>query len=231
VPLLLLGDSIARGLAPGLDEWARDRGASWVQAAWKECSPTGLMAVRTVDPEPTPHVRACHGQAPVRIREALDRYHPNVTLVSEFTAHYKPFQLEDGGRLDAGSPAHDELLRQGYLRLVDDAVARGSRVVFLELAPPGDSVAASVASSRKSGSTPGTAPGGDHVASYNQVLRDVVAARPGAAAIVSITDLLCPAGRCEAVQNGVVMRVDGTHYSPESAKLLAPELMRRAGVG
>jgi hypothetical protein len=189
------------------------------------------MAVRTVEQEPTRHVRACHEQARSRIIEALDTYHPGVTLVSEFTEHYKPFLLDDGTRLDAGSPAHDELLREGYLRLVDDAVARGSRVVFLELAPPGDSVAASVATSRKSGSTPGTAPGGDHVAAYNQLLRDVVAARPGAAAMVSITDLLCPGGRCEAVRDGVVMRVDGTHYSPESAKLLAPELLRRAGVG
>ena len=231
VPLLLLGDSIARGLAPGLDEWAGERGGSWVQAAWKECSPTGLMAVRTVDVEPSPHVRACHEQARPRILDALDTYHPSVTLVSEFTAHYKPFELDDGTRLDAGTQAHDDALRIGYTRLVDDAVARGSRVVFLELAPPGDSVAASVAPSRKSGSTPGTAPGGDHVAAYNQVLRDVVAARPGAAAVVSVTDLLCPGGTCEAVQDGVVMRVDGTHYSPESAKRIAPELLRRAAVG
>jgi len=231
VSLLLLGDSIARGLAPGLDAWARDRGASWAQAAWKECSPTGLMAVRTVEVEPTPHVRACHEQARARILDAMDAYHPSVTLVSEFTAHYKPFLLDDGTRLDAGTQEHDDALRLGYTRLVDDAVARGSRVVFLELAPPGDSVAASVAASRKSGSTPGTAPGGDHVASYNQVLRDVVAARPGAAAIVSITDLLCPGGTCEAVQDGVVMRVDGTHYSPDSSRIVVPALLTRAGVG
>jgi peptidoglycan/LPS O-acetylase OafA/YrhL len=231
VPLLVLGDSIARGLAPGLDVWARDRGATWVQAAWKECSPTGLMSVRTVDAEPSPHVRACHEQGPGLIREALDTYRPGVTLVSEFTAHYKPIELDDGTRLDPGSTAHGDALRAGYLRLVDDAVARGSRVVFLELAPPGDSLAASVAASRKSGSTPGTAPGGDGVAAYNAVLRDVAAARPGAAELVSITDLLCPDGDCPAVRDGVVMRVDGTHYSPESSKLLVPELLRRAGVG
>jgi hypothetical protein len=103
-------------------------------------------------------------------------------------------------------------------------------VVFVELPPPGESVAASVASERKSGSTPGTAPGGENVAAYNQVLRDVVAARPGAAALVSITDLLCPGGSCEAVRDGVVLRVDGTHYSPESSRRLVPELLLRAGV-
>jgi peptidoglycan/LPS O-acetylase OafA/YrhL len=230
IPVLVVGDSIARGLAPGLDEWARDRGASWAQAAWKECSPTGLMAVRTVDPQPTPHVRACHEQARDRIRDALETYHPAVTLVTEFTAHYKPFVLDDGTRVAPGTQAHADALRIGYTRLVDDALVRGSRVVFLELAPPGDSVAASIAADRKSGSTPGTAPGGENVAAYNQVLRDVVAARPGAAALISITDLLCAGGSCEAVRNGVVLRVDGTHYSPESAKLLVPELLRRAGV-
>ena len=230
VPLLVVGDSIARGLAPGLDAWARDRGASWAQAAWKECSPTGLMAVRTVDTEPTPHVRACHEQARDRIRDALETYHPAVTLVSEFTSHYKPFLLEDGTRLEAGTREHDDALRLAYTGLVDDATLRGSRVVFVELPPPGDSVAASVASQRRSGSTPGTAPGGDHVAAYNRVLRDVAAARPGAAEVVSITDLLCPDGSCAAVHDGVVMRVDGTHYSPESSRLLVPELLRRAGV-
>jgi hypothetical protein len=230
VPLLVAGDSIARGLAPGLDEWARDRGASWAQAAWKECSATGLMAVRTVETEPTPHVRACHEQARERIIQALDTYHPVVTLVTEFTSHYKPILLEDGTRLEPGTREHDDALRVGFTRLVDDATRRGSRVVFLELPPPGDSVAASVASERKSGSTPGTAPGGENVAAYNQVLRDVVAARPGAAELVSITDLLCPGGSCDAVRDGVVLRVDGTHYSPESSRRLVPELLLRAGV-
>jgi len=230
VPLLVVGDSIARGLAPGLDEWARDRGASWAQAAWKECSPTGLMAVRTVETEPTPHVRACHDQARDRILDALETYHPAVTLVTEFTSHYKPILLDDGTRLEAGTAEHDNALRVGYTRLVDDATLRGSRVVFLELPPPGESVAASVASERKSGSTPGTAPGGENVAAYNEVLRDVVAARPGAAELVSITDLLCPSGSCEAVRDGVVLRVDGTHYSPESSRRLVPELLQRAGV-
>lgn len=228
-PVMVAGDSIARGLAAGMDEWAAAAGTHWVQAAWKECSTTGLMAVRTVDAGPSPRVQACHDQARARILEALDRYRPRTVLVTEFTPHYKPL-LVDGHKVAPGTPQHAALLRAGYQRLVDDVAARGGRVVFVELAPPGDSVASVVAKDRKAGSTPGTGPGGEYVGAYNAVLRDVAAARPGLVGIVSVTDVLCPRGRCGPIRDGVIMRVDGVHYSREFAQVIAPLLLRRAGV-
>ncbi len=39
--LMLLGDSTARALAPGLDVATAAEGRPWVQAAWQRCTPTG----------------------------------------------------------------------------------------------------------------------------------------------------------------------------------------------
>ena len=53
------------------------------------------------------------------------------------------------------------------------------------------------------------------------------AARPGRAATVSVTDVLCPAGRCDAVQDGRVVRVDGVHVTAAFSRVLAPVLTAR----
>jgi peptidoglycan/LPS O-acetylase OafA/YrhL len=230
VKLALLGDSTGRALAPGLDDWADRVNGTWLEAAWKRCTATGLMVLPGGAPPDIP-AQTCTDQAPRLIRQALDRYRPPVVLVAEFWAHHQPL-LVDGKQVKAGTAEHDAVLRSAYLSLVDQVAAYGGRVVFLELPPPGEQLGEKVATGRPAGhSRPPVSGNGRYVDGFNAVLRSVAAARPGVAATVSVTDVICPNGHCGPVQHGVLVRIDGVHYSIPFSRQLVPTLIQRIGLG
>jgi peptidoglycan/LPS O-acetylase OafA/YrhL len=229
VGLVVLGDSTARSLRPGLDDWAERTRSSWVQSAWKQCTAGGVMVLPN-DNGPDLAARTCHDQAPGLIAGALERYRPPLVLVAEYWPHNRTL-LVDGVKLRPGTAEHDAALRAGYLALVDRVAAQGGRTVFLELPPPGGSLGQSVARGRPAGraQSPGTGTG-RYVDGYNAVLRSVAAARPARARTVSVTDVICPDGDCAAVRDGRLIRYDGVHYTAGFSRYLTPILLRRAGV-
>ena len=48
--------------------------------------------------------------------------------------------------------------------------------------------------------------------------------------MVSVTDGLCPGGRCPALRDGMLVRVDVVHFSVPFSRRLVPILMDRARV-
>jgi peptidoglycan/LPS O-acetylase OafA/YrhL len=225
--LALLGDSTARALAPGLDAEAGRRRLTWVQAAWPRCSATGLLIVPNDLPGPDASALGCAEQATAAVDEALDRYRPDVVLVAETWSDYQDL-LVGGVRLPAASPAHRAALVHAFTDLVDRVAARGGRTVLLELPPRGESLGQSVAAGRPAATPrPPDANETDRLA-FNADLAAVVVARPHVASIVSITDVLCPAGgRCPALLHGMLARTDGIHYTGAYARVLAPVLLDR----
>jgi hypothetical protein len=227
--LALLGDSTARALGPGLDDWARNTKRTWLQAAWKKCTVTGLPALPREGIEPDPEARSCHEQAPAQVRAALSRYRPDVVLIAEsWTSDHSV--LAGGVNAAPGTDLHDTAVRIAFQRLVDEITRYGGRAVFLELPPVGDTVGAQYASGR---------PAGDHrpatfnrnlVDRFNAVLRDVVDSRSGQAELVSVTDVACPGGPCPAMIDGTVVRRDGVHYTRPFSRQLGPVLVDRLGL-
>ncbi len=59
---------------------------------------------------------------------------------------------------------------------------------------------------------------------FNGMLRQV-ADSSTSAAVIEIEDMLCPGGRCDAVQ-GHLVRPDGVHLTPDRSVQLAPECSR-----
>jgi len=225
----LLGDSLGRALGPGLDDWARTTGNTWVKAAWRRCPSTGVIVLSGTSTQPDSAARSCHEQAPTLIRTMLDTYHPSVVLISEtWTSDHSI--LVDGANAAPGTPEHSAAVRTGYERLVDEISAAGGRAVFVELAPVGDSLGVQYAPDRPAGTHRPTALDPTPADRHNALLREVVAARPGKAELVSITDVLCPNGSCPAVIDGTLLRKDGTHYTLGFSRQLAPILLARAGV-
>ncbi|MFI7588197.1 acyltransferase family protein [Spongisporangium articulatum] len=222
----VLGDSTARALSPGLDAWASANDATWIEAAWKRCTATGLL-VRATVPVDEP-AKVCAAQARARITSMLNLYHPETVLVAEFWPNHQPL-IVNGRTLMPGTAEHDAALRAGYTEIVDEVAAHGGRVVFLELPPPGDGIGAQVAAGRPAATAQPKVPG-RYVDDYNAVLRSVAEARPDAASTVSVTDVICPGGSCAAIRDGLLIRGDGVHYSVGFSKQLVPVLMRRAGV-
>ena len=226
VGIAVMGDSTGRALRPGLDAWAARTGSSWVQAAWKQCTASGVMVLPNSNGADVP-ATTCHDQAPKLIDEALDTYRPPVVLVAEYWPNNRPL-LVDGQTLPPGTAEHDAALRTGYLDLVDRVAAHGGRVVFLELPPPGNQLGREVATGRPAGhSRPPVLGNGRYVDGYNAVLRSVAAIRPASARTVSVTDLVCPGGACTALKNGTLIRYDGVHYTPGFSRYLTPILLQR----
>jgi hypothetical protein len=70
--------------------------------------------------------------------------------------------------------------------------------------------------------------GAAFVDEFNRVLHEVAAARPEASAVISVTDLVCPAGSCPAMVDGQVIRYDGLHLTSAWSRRIGPELVDRA---
>jgi len=225
--LVLLGDSTARALAPGLDAWAEQAGTSWVQAAWQRCTPTGLTVVPTNLTAPDRPAVVCAQQARPVISRTLQEYRPALVLVTEFWSHHQPL-LVDGHLLRPGTVEHTAALRQEYLELVDEVASVGGRVVFVELPPGGDSLGSVVAPQRPAGTARPPVPGDGLVPTWNALLHSVADSRPRSASVISVTDLVCPGGECRAVLDGVLVRTDGVHYSVPFSRGLGPVLLERA---
>ena len=229
--VVLFGDSTARALDPGLREWASSAGSRYVQAAWVRCTPTGLLVVPNGSPEPDEPAQRCHEQARQRQLQVLDTEraagrHPLV-LVADFWSHHQGLQVGDQ-LVQPGTTAHAQAVAAAYRELVQEVTARGGRVAFLALLPPGPSLGTVVARGRPAGAGDPLAPGSQYVDGFNDVLRQVAADSHGGAASVDVSDVVCPGGRCPAVIDGTVVRADGVHFTSAFARRLAPVVLARA---
>ncbi|WP_460447421.1 SGNH hydrolase domain-containing protein, partial [Angustibacter aerolatus] len=222
---LVVGDSTARALLPGLVEQAGRSGDTVVEAAWQRCTVTGLLVVPNGMTAPDRPARTCHEQAVDAVAAALTTYRPDVVLVSEFWAHHQALDV-DGTRLAPGTAPHDAALAAGYAALVERAAAVGARTVFVEVPPPGRSIGPYVAAGRPAGRETGAFDGA-YVDGFDVLLRRVAADHPRDAVTVSVTDVLCPGGDCAGVQDGAVVRADGVHLTAARSRQLAPVLLQR----
>jgi peptidoglycan/LPS O-acetylase OafA/YrhL len=228
--IALVGDSTARAFDPGLRAVATRRSLTYAQAAWVRCSATGLLVVPLGQQQPNDDDRACHDRARDQVRAMLAAEHPDLVLVSDAWVHHQPV-LVDGRLLQAGTPAHHEAVRAALDSLVDDVAVAGGRVAFIELPPPGPSVSTVLAEGRPAGRDRPIVLGASHVDEFNQVLRQVAADRPDSAAVVSVTDLVCPMGvdgDCPAIVDGQVVRYDGLHLTAAWSRRIGPALVDRA---
>jgi peptidoglycan/LPS O-acetylase OafA/YrhL len=228
--IALVGDSTARAFDPGLRAVAARRSLTYAQAAWVRCSATGLLVVPLGQQQPNDDDRACHDRARDQVRAMLAAEHPDLVLVSDAWVHHQPV-LVDGQLLQPGTLEHHEAVRDALDSLVDDVTAAGGQVAFVELPPPGPSVSTVLADGRPAGRNRPIVLGASYVDEFNQVLHQVAADRPDSAAVVSVTDLVCPIaadGDCPAIVDGQVVRYDGLHLTAAWSRRIGPALVDRA---
>jgi peptidoglycan/LPS O-acetylase OafA/YrhL/lysophospholipase L1-like esterase len=124
-----------------------------------------------------------------------------------------------GEVLEVGSAAYAERLGE-RLRLGIDRLAHlGTPVVLVEVPCMG--------SDPRRLRADGERQDADRVAAVNAVIDDVAATHPAVAGLVRTKDLLCDGDRGRATLDGVPLRVDGVHFSPEGAAVLWPHLSSR----
>ena len=222
---MVVGDSTARALVPGLVAQARREDSTVVQAAWQMCTATGLLVLRSQEDAPGPEGERCAAHASASISEAVTRNQPDLVLVEDFWPHHQRLWL-DGHVVEPGTAEHEATLAARYRDIVGEVAAVGGRTVFVEIPPSGTSIGPSVAPGRPAGKAQYAYPD-TYRPGFNALLRSV-ADSSTSAAVIEIDDLLCPGGRCDAVQGGHLMRPDGVHLTPDRSAQLAPVVLERA---
>lgn len=206
---------------------AARRSLTYVQAAWVRCSATGLLVVPLGQGSANADDRACHERARGQVRSMLADVRPDVVLVSDAWVHHQPV-LVDGRLVPPGTPEHHAAVRRALDSLVDDVAAVGGQVVFVELPPPGPSVSTVLAAGRPAGRDRPIVLGAAYVDDFNRVLHEVADDRPADAAVISVTDLVCPGGSCRPMVDGQVVRYDGLHLTSAWSRRIGPTLVDRA---
>jgi hypothetical protein len=223
--VLLVGDSIACSLQPGLTTVGHAAGMKVEEAAVIAC---GIASgeVSTGDVAVPPNTDECDDLLDRVLDEGLRRPRPDVIL---WLSTWERVDLveEDGTVLQAGTPRWERAM----MRRMDAVLARlrrtGARVVI--------ATQSSTAPAKLNNLSAADQASQD--ASFdrlNQLLLQFAARHPDDVTLVDLADYVCPGGPpCPERRDGIVVRpVDGGHFSPAggvwASKWLLPYL---AGTG
>jgi peptidoglycan/LPS O-acetylase OafA/YrhL len=212
--ILLMGDSLAVSLLPGLEHAASSRGLEIASGAFDGC---GLMTGSPLDPKGQlyPWSDACSNALPFIEHRAIFLSRPDLVIWLS-GAWDERDRFVDGKLVRLGSPRGDRI----YSGLVDAAVHRltsgGARIVFVTTAPE-----------------PRGAPDltTDPVRNRRTTRLDAVLRRYAATHRIELVDLspiVCPKGPpCPAVVDHLQLRPDGYHFDDASARWVAQRLLPR----
>ncbi|MEU0333416.1 SGNH hydrolase domain-containing protein [Streptomyces sp. NPDC006193] len=152
---------------------------------------------------------------PSDLRQAVDRDDPDVVVL--LFGRWETMDRSHGGRwTHIGDKTFDAYLRAQLDRAIDTAAARGARVLL-----------ATVPYNRRGerpdgGVWPEDRP--ERVDLWNRMLRQAAAHKGRSAGILELGRRLCPDGAFTWEVDGVRVRSDGVHLTPEGARWLQPWL-------
>jgi hypothetical protein len=222
--VLLVGDSTACSLYPGLVAVGDEVGAQVEQASVFGCGVASGQITTTRGEQVTPHSERCPAMVDEVLDPAVSEFRPDVVV---WMSIWEKSDLVAGHRtLVSGTPEGDAEM----LRRMDDALERltahGARVVLLTVAAPAPNDAQGVLNTSNAVDD----------ASYtrlDRILRAFAARHPGDVVLVDLAAHVCPGGvPCPERVDGVRLRPDGRHFTPAvaavEARLLFPQLVAAA---
>jgi peptidoglycan/LPS O-acetylase OafA/YrhL len=217
--ILVVGDSVANGIALGLGRWAVATGRSTVLAhARSGCGVAGMGDEIRRDAQ----VRAANCQRWIDgWTEKLDSFRPDVVVVYTGGWDLAPRRLPEWeGAREIGDPAFDRWLGGQFETVVERLASRGARVVWLNSLcvkkPPLGAVG--VFDPRR-------------IAALNQVIGEVSRAEDEHMTLIDLFSVACPRGTFTNTLHGIEnARPDGIHFAPPAADWIAswlgPQLLR-----
>jgi peptidoglycan/LPS O-acetylase OafA/YrhL len=226
VLIAVIGDSTSLALDPGMRAEAARRGFGYVQAGRNGCTFLPL-AMQADDPAMTGTAKACAAGAMPLLNHLSSQMHPDVWLVSDRLLR---FWLHEGGRrYPIGSPQHDVAVARALRRTLVALTASGGKVALLETLPDGQEVDCGLQSRRRTCGAGSTSLADQNTEQVNVLLRAVAAELPKRVSFVPTGDLVCagPDGQCVPLQNGVVIRYDGVHYTGRFSRQVVPLILNR----
>jgi hypothetical protein len=210
--IMLVGDSLAVSLLPGLEEAAVEQGVDLFPASVAGC---GVIGGEPVDITGAPYKwsAACQESIPKYQQARIAQYRPDVVVW--LSGWDRTERLVNGQRV---SPRTIEG-RQVFLGLIDEAATRltstGARLVMLTVAPaaPSDYYP--------------DPPRDVSIDQMNRLIREYARQHADRVAVVDLAQMLCPKGQpCPESIDGVEPRHrDGNHFEEDTAGWVARQVM------
>jgi len=227
IRVMVLGDSVALSLEPGLDEIGREQGlAVWNRAA------LGCGFV-PVDKSIGSEWKLSKEQAD-RCKEWHTTWQPDVeafrpdVVVWLFGGADNLDHLVDGRMLEAGTPESNALILDALERQLDTLTSRGATLVLLTFpySKPAQWVLESDADEHERDDR-------RRIGILNDLYRRFAERHPDKVTLIDFNSFVCPDGRfTDLVVDGVRMREDGIHFTPKSscavARWLVPQIVDAA---
>jgi SGNH domain-containing protein len=208
--VLVIGDSLAESMLPGLAASAGTRRVELMSRAFGGC---GLLTGVPLDPtgQPYPWGQACNDSRPGWQTQSVQDLRPDVVIWLG-AAWDERDRLVDGTDARIGTVAGNRI----FLQLIDQAAQRltasGARLVMVTAAPDrGTQLAADPTRNPRLGE-------------LNRLLRLYAAFRQ--IQIVDLAPIICPGAtpQCPETVNGVVMRPDGYHVGASASPVIADQV-------
>jgi len=222
--VLLLGDSTACSLFPGLVAAGHQVGADVAQASVFGCGVASGQITTTRHEQITLHSERCPEMVDPDVRHGIEKLKPNVVLWMSIWE--KSDLLRNGKVLVSGTKAGDHEI----LRRMDSALTRvtagGAKVVMVTEAAPAPNDAQGTNNTSNKIDDAG-------YARLNNIQRRFAAQHRDKVVLVDLASRVCPGGPpCPAEVDGIRLRPDGRHFTPEAAAIeahwLLPKLVRAA---
>ncbi|HSO96981.1 MAG TPA: SGNH hydrolase domain-containing protein [Acidimicrobiia bacterium] len=209
--VLVIGDSLAESLLPGLAASAAAHDVSLFSRAYGGC---GLLTGIPIDPtgQPYPWGQACSDSRPGWQTQAVQDLRPDVVLWLS-AAWDERDRLVDGAGAQIGTVAGNRIILQLIDQSAQRLTATGARLVFVIAAPDrGSQLAADPTRNPR-------------LAELNRLLRLYAAFHQ--LQVVDLAPIICPGAMsvCPETVNGVVMRPDGYHVGSNASPIIAEQVL------
>jgi peptidoglycan/LPS O-acetylase OafA/YrhL len=224
VRVMVLGDSVALSLEPGLDEIGREQGLIVWNRAALGC---GFVPVdKAIDSEwklSREQAERCK-EWYTTWQQDLETFRPDV-VVWLFGGADNLDHLVDGSTLEAGTAESDAYILDALQRQVKMLTSQGARLVLLTFpySKPSQWVLVSDADEHEQDDR-------RRIDILNDIYRRFAVQHPDNVTLVDLNGFACPDGRVtDLVVDGIRMREDGIHFTPKSsyvvARWLAPQIV------
>ena len=217
--ILIVGDSTACSLYPGLKAVGDEVGAAVYQAAVFGCGVASGQITTTDNEQITPHSERCPAMVNEAVSPAIFEVRPDVVV---WMSIWEKADLVVGNQtLVSGTPAADAEM----LHRMDAELARltvyGAKVVVVTEAAPAPNDAQGVGNTSNSVDD----------ASYGRldtILGQFAQLNSADVTVVDLARQVCPTGPpCPEIVDGLRLRPDGRHFTPTAASVEARWLMPR----
>ncbi len=215
--VLIVGDSTACSLYPGLKAVGDEVGADVYQAAVFGCGVASGQITTTRNEQITPHSERCPFMVDEAVTPAVFELRPDVIV---WLSLWEKSDLIVGNQtLVSGTPAGDAAM----LARMDAELAKltlyGAKVAVLTEAAPAPNDAEGVANTSNAVDDAG-------YARLQSILERFAARHPGEVTLVDLAKQICPDGPpCPENVDGLRLRPDGRHFTPAAASIEAQWLM------